>query len=189
MANSTYFDFNAFEEVSSTGGLDPRHDNPRHQHRHEARHQCLARASAVFANDDLQQENLPSSLQTRGLTGNRVRQMAEYGGDVGGPLRKDRVWLWAAAAQNDIRQIAFTGFPDDSILNSISAKAGCAARARKSRFLHEARSGRFAGVTRPPETTLDQRGPSWIYKFEDAHVVTPSLFISENSHMWTSRSR
>ena len=186
-ASSTFFDFNAFEEVQfTTGGLDPRQQTGAlgiNIVTKRGTNAWRGLGRLYFANDDLQQENLPSSLQTRGLTGNRVRQIAEYGGDVGGPLRKDRVWLWAAAARNDIRQIAFTGFPDDSVLNSFSAKADAQlARANRfSFFLHRTEklvSGRFAGVTRPPETTLDQRGPSWIYKFEDAHVVTPSLFVS-----------
>jgi hypothetical protein len=38
--------------------------------------------------------------------------------------------------------------------------------------------GRNAGVTRPPETTWNQTGPTSIYKFEDNHVFSPSLMLS-----------
>ena len=185
--SSTYFDFNAFEEVQfTTGGLDPRQQTGGLAINIVTKRGTNAwrgLGRLYFTNDDLQQENLPSSLQARGLTGNRVKQIAEYGGDIGGPLRKDRVWLWGAAARNDIRQLAFTGYPDDSILNSVSAKADAqlAATNRFSFFLHRTEklvSGRFAGVERPPETTYDQRGPTWIYKFEDAHIFGPSLFVS-----------
>ena len=186
-ASSTYFDFNAFEEVQfTTGGLDPRQQtgalaiNIVTKRGTNAWH-GLGRL--YFTNDDLQQGNLPSSLQTGGLTGNRVNQIAEYGGDLGGPVKKNRVWVWGAAARNDIRQFAFTGFPDDAILNSVSAKtdAQLTAADRFSFFLHRTEklvTGRFAGVLRPPETTQDQAGPVWIFKFEDAHVFGPSLFIS-----------
>ena len=125
--SSTYFDFNAFEEVQfTTGGIDPRQQTGALginivTKRGTNAWQGLARV--YFTNDALQQENLPASLQRRGLTGNRVNQLAEYGGDAGGPLKRDRVWIWGAAARNDIRQLAFTGYPDDSILNSVSAKA------------------------------------------------------------------
>ena len=125
-ASSTYFDFNAFEEVQfTTGGIDPRQQTGALginivTKRGTNTWQGLARL--YFTNDSLQQENLPSSLQRRGLTGNRVNQLAEYGGDAGGPVKRDRIWIWGAAARNDIRQLAFTGYPDDSILNSLSAK-------------------------------------------------------------------
>jgi hypothetical protein len=117
------------------------------------------------------------------LTGNRVTQIAEYGGDIGGPLKKVRLWLWGAAARNDIRQLAFTGFPDNSILDIVSAKSDAQATAasRFSFFLHRAEkaaTGRFASVIRPPETTQDQGGGTWIYKFEDSHIFGPSLFVS-----------
>jgi hypothetical protein len=186
-ASSTYFDFNAFEEVQfTTGGLDPRQQTGALSINivtKRGTNDWHGLARLYFTNDDLQRENLPASLQTRGLTGNRVKQIAEYGGDVGGPLKTDRLWLWAAVARNDIRQLAFTGFPDDAVLNSVSSKADAQlTRANHfSFFLHRTEklvSGRAAGVTRPPETTWDQGGPAWIYKFEDAHVFGPSLFMS-----------
>ncbi len=186
-ASSTYFDFNAFEEVQfTTGGIDPRQQTGALginivTKRGTNTWQGLARV--YFTNDSLQQENLPSSLQRRGLTGNRVNQLAEYGADAGGPVKRDRIWVWGAAARNDIRQLAFTGFPDDSILNSLSAKADAqlVTANRVSFFVHrneKLATGRFAGVTRPPETTQDQDGAVWIYKAEDAHVFGSSLFIS-----------
>ena len=185
--SSTYFDFNAFEEVQfTTGGLDPRQQTGAlgiNIVTKRGTNVWHGLGRLYFTNDDLQQENVPSSLQRQGLTGNRMNQLVEYGGDVGGPLWMNRVWVWAAAARNDIRQIAFTGFPDDSILNSLSAKtdAQLSVANRFSFFLHRTEklvSGRFAGVTRPPETTYDQSGATWIYKFEDAHVFGSSLFIS-----------
>ena len=186
-ASSTYFDFNAFEEVQfTTSSVDARQQaggltvNIVTKRGTNAWH-GLARL--YFTNDALQQENLPPTLQTQGLTGNRVSQIAEYGGDIGGPLKKDRLWLWGAAARNDIRQLAFTGFPENTILNIVSAKADAQATAanRFSFFLHRAEkavTGRFAGVIRPPETTQDQGGGTWIYKFEDSHIFGPALFVS-----------
>jgi hypothetical protein len=185
--SSTYFDFNAFEEVQfTTGGIDPRQQTGAlgiNIVTKRGTNTWRGLARVYFTNDALQQENLPSSLQRRGLTGNRVNQLAEYGGDAGGPLKRDRVWIWAAAARNDIRQLAFTGYPDDSILNNLSAKTDVqlVTANRASFFFHRAEklvTGRFAGVTRPPETTQNQEGPVSIYKVEDAHVFGSSLFMS-----------
>ncbi|MEO7134013.1 MAG: TonB-dependent receptor, partial [Vicinamibacterales bacterium] len=186
-ASSTYFDFNAFEEVQfTTGGIDPRQQTGALSINivtKRGTNAWLGLARVYFSNDSLQQENLPASQQRPGLTGNRINQLAEYGGDAGGPLKRDRLWIWGAAARNDIRQLAFTGYPDDSILNSVSAKADAqpVTANHLSFFLtrnEKLVTGRFAGVTRPPETTQNQNGAVWIYKAEDAHVFGSSLFLS-----------
>ena len=65
-ASSTYFDFNAFEEVQfTTGGIDPRQQTGALginivTKRGTNTWQGLARL--YFTNDSLQQENLPTSL-------------------------------------------------------------------------------------------------------------------------------
>lgn len=186
-ASSTYFDFNAFEEVQfSTASIDPREQTGAlgiNIVTKRGTNAWRGLARVYFTNDDLQQENLPASVQGPGLTGNRVNQLAEYGADAGGRLKQDQIWIWGALARNDIRQLAFTGYPEESVLNSLSAKADAqlAAANRLSFFLHRSEklaAGRFAGVTRPPETTQDQDGATWIYKAEDTHVFGSSLFIS-----------
>ena len=59
-----------------------------------------------FTNDDLQAANIPSDLEAIGFRGNGIRQIAEYGFDIGGPILKNRLWFWGAWAANDIRQVA-----------------------------------------------------------------------------------
>ena len=37
-----------------------------------------------------------------GLQSNSTRYIREYGAELGGPILKDRIWLWAAASRQDI---------------------------------------------------------------------------------------
>jgi hypothetical protein len=92
-ASTTYYDFNVFEEVQfTTGGMDPRQQTGGLGINMVSRRGTSAlRASGrtYFTSDGLQGENISSAQKAAGLSGNRIEQLAEYGGDVGGPLRAD----------------------------------------------------------------------------------------------------
>jgi hypothetical protein len=185
--STTYYDFNVFEEVQfTTGGLDSRQQTGGlgiNMVSKRGTNALRGSARGYFSNDTLQGENISSELQAAGLSGNRIRQLAEYGGDVGGPLRTDRLWFWAAVARTDIRQLAINGFPDNSIINTAIARvdAQIESATRLSFLYHRAeklKEGRAAGVNRPPETTWNQSGPTGIYKAEVSHIFAPALFLS-----------
>lgn len=186
-ASTTYFDFNAFEEVQyTTGGMDPRQQTGGLGINMVSKRGTSAlRASSrvYFTNDDLQGENVTSAQKSAGLTGNRITQLAEYGGDVGGPLRTDRIWFWAGASRNDVRQLSINGIPDVGAVNTAAARgdAQTGTATRFSFLYHYAeklKTGRFAGRDRPPETTLNQDGGTTIAKAEVSHAFAPALFLS-----------
>lgn len=183
----TYYDFNAFEEAQfTTSGADPRQQTGGlgiNFVTKRGTNDFHGLGRVYFTKSGLQAENIPKELEDRGFRGNRIRQIAEYGGDIGGPLVKERVWFWGAAAKNDIRAKAITGFPDDTELTNYSAKLDAQiSQPNHFNFFYyrgeKVKIGRNAGVSRPPETTWDQGGPTQIYKFEDSHVFNPSLFVS-----------
>jgi hypothetical protein len=186
-SSTTYYDFNLFEEAQlTTGSLDARQQtgglgiNLVTKRGTNAPH---GSGRIFFSNDDLQGENILSEQAAAGLTGNRIRHLAEYGGDTGGPLRKERVWFWLATSRTDVRQLAINGFPDNSIINTLAARgdAQLAPSTRLSFLYHRAeklKDGRGAGVDRPPETTLNQQGPANIYKIEGSKIFGPALFVS-----------
>ena len=186
-ASTTYFDFNLFEEVQfSTGGMDTRQQTGglginMVSRRGTSAHRGGARL--YYTNDNLQDENISSAQKAAGLSGNRIQQLAEYGGDAGGPLRTDRLWYWAGVSRNDVRQLAINGYPDTGAINTAAARADAQASAatRFSFLFHrgqKVKTGRFAGPERPPETTLDQDGATNIYKAEISQVMGPALFLS-----------
>ena len=186
-ASTTYFDFNVFEEVQyTTGGMDPRQQTGGlgiNMVSKRGTSALRATGRVYFTSDDLQGENVTSAQKASGLTGNRITQLAEYGGDVGGPLRTDRLWFWAGASRNDVRQLSINGYPDTGVVNTAAARADAQAgtSTRFSFLYHYAeklKRGRFAGRDRPPETTLDQDGGTTIAKAEVSHAVGPALFLS-----------
>jgi hypothetical protein len=186
-ASPTYYDFNVFEEVQfTTGSLDARQQtgglgiNLVSKRGTNALH---GSARAYYSNDELQAENISDEQRAEGLSGNRITQLAEYGADIGGPLWKDHLWLWAAAARTDVRQLAINGFPDEGAVDTLAARldAEISSATRLSFLYHrgeKVKDGRGAGPTRPPETTWDQEGPSSIYKAEVSHAFGPQLFLS-----------
>jgi len=186
-ASTTYYDFNVFEEVQfTTGGMDPRQQTGGLGINMVSRRGTSALRAAgrtYFTNDGLQGENISSAQKAAGLSGNRIEQLAEYGGDVGGPLRADRLWFWGGVSRNDVRQLAINGYPDKGVINTAAARgdAQTGPATRFSFLYHRAEKlkwGRFAGADRPPETTLDQDGATQISKAEVSHVFGPALFLS-----------
>ena len=186
-SSPTYYDYSAFEEVQfTTSGLDPRQQTAGlgiNFVTKRGTNVFHGQARTYFTNDSLQDTNIPADLAAIGFRGNGIRRIAEYGGDVGGPILRDRLWFWGAWAANDIRQVAITGRPDDTDLDNSSLKINAQlAEANHFNFFYyrgeKSKFGRNAGVTRPDETTWDQTGPTSIYKFEDAHIFGPGLMLS-----------
>lgn len=185
--STTYFDFSVFEEVQfTTGGMDPRQQTGGmgiNMVSKRGSNALRASGRLYFTNDDLQGENISGAQKAAGLTGNRITQLAEYGGDVGGPLRTERLWFWAGVSRNDVRQLAINGYPDIGAVNTTAARGDAqAGPVTRFSFLYhfggKVKTGRFAGRDRPPETTLNQDGGTHIAKAEVSHVFAPSLFLS-----------
>ena len=59
-------------------------------------------ARFLYASANWQSDNTPESSSANGLQTNSTRFIREYGGELGGPLIEDRLWLWAAGARQDI---------------------------------------------------------------------------------------
>lgn len=54
-------------------------------------------ANGMFANDTFQSDNLDDELRDRGLTTqNKILKLYDYGITVGGPIKRDRIWFFAA---------------------------------------------------------------------------------------------
>jgi hypothetical protein len=186
-ASPTYYNFDVFSEVQfNTSGTDPRSQTGGlsiNMVTKRGTNDFHGLARMYFTNHSLQATNIPSDLAAIGYTGNRINQISDYGGDFGGPLMKDKLWFWASAARNDIRQFAITGAPDNTKLTNYAAKADAQlTSADHFNFMYfrgnKEKIGRNASVSRPPETTWNQTGPTDIYKVEDQHVVNSNLMVS-----------
>ena len=125
----------------------------------------------------------------QGLQSESTRYIREYGAELGGPILKDRVWLWAAGSRQDISLSPSTfspgevPYPETTILEPWSAKLNAQISNANSASLYFLRSDRIEDGTPiaadlPPETRWNFRLPTDFYKVEDSHVFSPDLFGS-----------
>ncbi|MGB5341662.1 MAG: hypothetical protein WBP67_06175, partial [Thermoanaerobaculia bacterium] len=118
-----------------------------------------------------------------GFVPNQVDRIQDYGFEAGGPAWKDRIWLWASWAQNDITIVQGSGQKDRSVLENAATKIN-AQLSRANSFVGSYNFGdkRVVGRGAQPSwdasATWNQRGPTGITKVEDSHVFGSSLFLS-----------
>ena len=135
-ASPTYFDFDAFQEISvTTGGADLTTQgggasiNLTTKRGTNAFH---GGARFIIAHDDLSFSNLPSQmaqdprlLEPDGSYRDRadhIQQITDYGFDVGGPIMKDKLWFYGTYGKQDIRLTRLNGTPDKTLLPSYNFK-------------------------------------------------------------------
>ena len=192
-SSPTYWDFDAFQELQVvTGGNDPaiatagvtlnmvtkRGTNDVHG------------SARVFITDPAWQAHpaLNSEMRAQSaagggsFVGSQITGVQDYGLEVGGPVLRDRLWLWGSYGRDQIDLLTVTGFPDKTTLEDINGKLNwqvLPSNALTGFYLRgdKRKQGRSAAITRPPETTVDQKGPTALYKIEDNHVVNPSLVV------------
>jgi hypothetical protein len=197
-STSTYFDFDMFAEMNvSTGGADLKAATPGVQMNmvlKSGSNTPHGSARAYFENHNMQSNNLPADLTTTlgaltGGKGNRTNQYYDTGGNVGGPILKDHAWAWGAIGDTDVRLITLRNTPDKTQLKDYSFKTtGQVTKDLRANFTYyrgaKLKFGRNAGPFNPPETTVDQGGPTQVYKGEANLVVGRNLFLTGNvSHV------
>jgi hypothetical protein len=196
-SSPTYYDFDMFQEMNvTTGGADLQSatagvglnfvlksgsNTPR------------GSARIYYEDEDMQANNLPADLvailggtDAQGNPtgkGNRINLYKDYGGELGGPLWKDRLWAWGAYGKTDVTLLTLAGTPDQTILENSSFKAtGQISQALRGGFTFfrgdKLKFGRNASPTRPPETTWNQSGPTSLYKGEANLVAGNNLFLT-----------
>jgi hypothetical protein len=197
----TYYDFDMFQEMAiTTGGANAQNPTPGVQLNlilKKGSNQLHGDARYYFENERLQGNNMdPALAKTIGGTfadcvssgytehcGNRTDVYKDFGFDLGGPLLKDKVWVWGTIGQTNPRIRTLTGTLDETVLKNYAFKADAQANPNvRGNFTffegNKVKTGRSAGATRPPETTWDQEGPTKYYKGEGNFVVGQSLFAS-----------
>ena len=183
-ASLSYYDFGAFEEVqfttgsadvtSATGGVTINQVTKR------GGNEWAVSARYLRTDGDLQAT--PTTLDN-GLLGNQIDVVEEYGADIGGPLIKDRLWLWAGYGESDIGNIVVGGQLDRTMLEDFNTKLNFQASSANSGVLHywtndKLKNGRGAGPQRQPETTHNQITPADIWKLEDTHIFNSNFFVT-----------
>ena len=193
--SAQYFDFDAFQEVQiATGGSDLSLNTGGvtiNMVTKRGTNEFKGSGRFFYAPNQLQADNSSSEIAAiPNFQTNQTRFIREYGAEIGGPILKDRAWLWAGASRQDISldqtgQTDFQGNPLVSLttLENWNAKLNLQLTDQNSaEFLYNRNeklvNGRGASTTRPQETTQNQSGPTTVVKIQDSHVFSSSLFAS-----------
>jgi len=202
-----YFDFDAFEEMQvTTGGSDASMATPGvtlNMVTKRGTNEWRGSGRFLFENDSMQSESSidasefakPGPWRTGvGLLngqasfkrGNRIDTIEDWGLELGGPLVKDRFWIWGSYAKPKIDLLTVSDFTDSTTLEDWNFKLNGQLTPANSMSAFAWQSdkvkiGRNAGPLRPQETTWDQSkfGPDpTAYKVEDTHVFGPNFYLS-----------
>jgi hypothetical protein len=135
-ASSSYYDFNAFDEVNiSTGGNDLRQQTGGIGINFVTRRGTNKfKGNVYFAlnNHNMESTNLPDELKSDSrlaLPGggfadkaNHTDSIRNRGFDIGGPIVKDKLWFWASFGKQNIDIVRLNQTSDKTVLTNTNAK-------------------------------------------------------------------
>ncbi len=118
--------------------------------------------------------------------GNQIVGVDDYGAELGGPIVKDRLWVWGSYGEQKVKLLTIAQVSDKTTLKTYNGKlnAQIASNNSATAFIlnsEKVKIGRNAGPTRPQETTWDQGhlGPKpTAWKAEDTHIFSSSFYLT-----------
>ena len=198
-ASPSYYDFDAFEEMQitvggadvtvQTGGVALNMITHRGSNKMSLGGRFYLTDSKFQAkNQDYVDEKIIEN--TRGTTKyflglNLINNNKDYGFNLGGPLVKDKAWLWGSYGVQDIKTTTVYATKDDTLLTNYVAKLNLQIipQNRFEAFMHvggKEKWGRSTSTSNPEG--LYQGGRyhfgSPIFKIQDEHSFGDNLFVS-----------
>ncbi len=198
-----YYDFDAFEEMQvttggsdatiSTGGVVLNMVTKRGTNEWRGSGRYLVSTDSMqsdleFDENDLGQggEWNGNNPQTAFKQGNRIDNIVDWGAELGGPIVRDRLWIWGSYAKPEIELLTINDFSDKTTLEDWNVKLNAQITASNSATAFAWQSdkvkiGRNAGPQRPQETTWNQSkfGPDpTAWKLEDTHIFGSSFYAT-----------
>ncbi|HXG57525.1 MAG TPA: carboxypeptidase regulatory-like domain-containing protein [Thermoanaerobaculia bacterium] len=198
-SSPTYYDFDMFEEMQiTTGGSDPRIQTGGVQMNMVTKrgtNDYKGSGRYLYVPGSTSDEaTVPAEAKGYLSLTNRVNYVRDYGAELGGPIWRDRLWLWIARGDQKIstwQSLSFPAprffIPDDTILRNKNAKLNAQPFANNSfvgsyTFGDKFRNARDLSPTRPFEASWKQTGPTKVYKLEDTHIFGSSFYLTG---MWS----
>jgi hypothetical protein len=198
-SSPTYYDFDTFEEMQiTTGGSDPRIQTSGVQMNMVTKrgtNDINGSARYLYVPGSTSAEaTVPNEASGYLSATNEVNYVRDYGAEVGGPLWRDRLWLWLAKGDQKISTWQAMPFPapaffipDDTVLRNKNAKVNAQLFASNSfvasyTYGDKFRNARDLSPARPIETAYTQTGPTKVYKIEDTQLIGSNLYVTG---MWS----
>ena len=191
---NTFFDFDTFQNVEVvTGGGLLELQNPGVQINvvtKRGTNEIKGSARYLYASGNWQADNTPQEAKDENLQTSSTKFIREYGAELGGPIVKDKLWLWASGAYQTIslnQVVSLNDVPGGLVQNTNlkpwSAKLNWQISSPNSLNLYFNRSDWSqdpAGIAadRNPSSYTTWTIPTNFYKVEDNHVFSSSLFAS-----------
>nr|MDQ3418394.1 TonB-dependent receptor [Acidobacteriota bacterium] len=198
-ASPSYFDYDAFDEIQiSTSNHDIRQPTSGiglNMVVKRGTNQFRGTARGYFTNDALEATNVPDELALRGITGDTAdhnKQISDYGFDLGGPVLRNRAWVWGSWTTQDIRLARQAGrLLDRTLLKTTNVKANVQATSKdmisvlwfngaKEKFGRGTGQAQreAASATWNQGNYYPENRPHGLLKIQDDRVFTSSAFLS-----------
>jgi Ca-activated chloride channel family protein len=181
-ASPGYIDFDAFEEMQvATGGANVEQPTAGVQiylTTPRGTNEWVVSADALWSGGTLQGDSQSGD--------NRLDSLRAGGGEVGGPLRRDHLWLWSAFHGSDAERTAFGGQAVEIRQTSGKLKLNVQPTGSNAALVLASRgdvagSGLGAGPERAPETTWERDGREEVWKIEDTQVFSSSFYLTASA--------
>ena len=122
-----YWDFDSFEEMDIvTGGADVSIQTggvALNMVTRRGGNKVSIGGRFYLTDSAFQANNLTQALIDEGVTGtNKINQIKDYGFNLGGPIIKDKLWLWGSYGVQDINEVNLVGMPQIPILTNYNFK-------------------------------------------------------------------
>jgi len=189
-ASPIYYDFDSFEEMNitvggndvsvQTGGIAVNMVTRR------GGNQMSLGGRFYVTDEKFQADNLTDALKKEGVAGtNRIVDIKDYGFNWGGPIIRDRAWVWMSYGVQDIKTFVLTGAKNDAMLTNWNGKINL-------QFIPQNRLEIYGTVGKKEmwgrgATYSDPLGnhqrPQWhfgapVFKIQDEHMFGDTLFVS-----------
>ena len=205
-ASSTYYDFDSFAEIQiTTGGNDASMQTGGinlNMITKSGSNQFRGSTRLFLTDHSLQSNNISDELYQSGAgSGNPIRNIKDYGFEVGGPLIRNKAWFWGGYGRQRI-EVGIVGFlrqtpecdrdftgpedeyeclsPDLTQLDSYNGKFQVQPWVSQ-KFTYnftrgdKVRNARGASASRPPETAWRQYGPTNIHRVQHQWIASDRM--------------
>jgi hypothetical protein len=196
-ATAMYYDFDSFEEIQVETGAHTADIQVGgvvlNMITKSGGNKFSCGISLYGENDKLQSANIPDPTKNPQYanvgSGNPLDYYYEWGGDVGGPIIKDKLWFYGAFRNTVINRfiIGYTlnGVPQTEYTSLTHGTFKMNFQLTNNNKLmgwvnydNKYMPHRAASITRPPVTTALQDSPSYFYHLEDTWTLGSNLMLN-----------